>query len=69
MYRVTLESEEYGVEEFRYPTLRDAREAVARLSEECVNAHKRDGVERRIVLHIPARSADPAAAKEEAESC
>ena len=52
--KVVMSSWEYGVEDFEYGTIEEAREGFERLKKECAKSFKEDGIERRLLLVIDA---------------
>jgi len=52
MFVVELRSDEYGNEEFRYPTLEEALGGARRLVRASQNAYAHDGVARGVVLVV-----------------
>lgn len=52
MYEITLESELFGVEVFKYDTIKEARRALLELTTNASKHTKKDGIERKVSLIV-----------------
>jgi hypothetical protein len=52
--KVIMYSDEFGFEEFDHDTFEEAEAGFERLKKDCAKAHKKDGIERRLLLVMAA---------------